>query len=728
MRYKSFAYVILLVSFLITYTMLPDTASAITYNISGTVSLSGFTGSGLAGVTMTLSGDASKTATTGSLGTYSFTGLSNGTYTVTPGKTGYIFDPTSNNVTISGASQNGVDFTAYPTYSISGTVIGAVQEGVVMTLYISGVPTIATTTDSSGSYSFTDLSSLVRYTITPSKTGYAFDPPSKIVMIINANQTNVNFTSSFSTYSISGTVSGEVKAGVTMTLSGVASKTATTSASGTYTFSGLLNGSYTITPSKTNYSFVPASIPITIADDNQTGVNFTAYGTNYSISGQVTGDIKEGVTITLSGDPSQTTTTNSQGIYSLTGLMSGNYIVTPSKTGYAFDPLSRAVTISGEDQNNQDFVATVAGNYSISGTVSGAVQEGVTMTLSGTASKTTTTDSDGFYSFAGLINGTYTVTPSKSGYTFEPASRSVTISGGSVVGKDFVASSTAIYSISGKVTGDTPADVTITLSGNASQVTTTDTAGNYSFTELANGDYLVTPSKAGYTFSPSFTSVSIHGKSQTNVNFTASVEGTYSISGTVTGGVQGDIIMNLSGPVSKTTTTDSDGFYSFSGLSNDTSYIITPSKSGYTFTPSSRTVPITNSSVTGADFTASVLPTYSISGTVTLSGSGLSGVTLTLSVDASQTTTTNTLGNYTISGLSNGTYTITPSKSGYTFSPENTSVTIIDAPVTGIDFIASAACATWGDVIASYNEYVSGNKTWFDVISTYNQYVTQPCQ
>ena len=605
MRYKSFAYVILLVSFLITYTMLPDTASAITYNISGTVSLSGFTGSGLAGVTMTLSGDASKTATTGSLGTYSFTGLSNGTYTVTPGKTGYIFDPTSNNVTISGASQNGVDFTAYPTYSISGTVIGAVQEGVVMTLYISGVPTIATTTDSSGSYSFTGLTT-DGYTVTPSKSGYTFTPASKFVFIINANQTDVNFTSSFATYSISGIVSGEVKAGVTMTLSGDASSTITTDLSGNYNFTGLLNGNYTVTPSKINYTFDPPSIPITIADDNQTGVNFTAYGTNYSISGQVTGDIKEGVTITLSGDASQTTTTNSMGIYSLTGLMSGNYTVTPSKTGYAFDPPSRAVTISALNQNNQDFVATVAGNYSISGTVSGAVQEGVTMALSGTASKTTTTDSDGFYSFTGLINGTYTVTPSKSGYTFEPTSRSVTISGGSVVGKDFVASSTAIYSISGKVIGDTPADVTITLSGNASQVTTTDTAGNYSFTELANGDYLVTPSKAGYTFSPSFTSVSIHGKSQTNVNFTASVEGTYSISGIITlsgSGLSG-VAMTLSGSASKTTTTDSDGFYSFSGLSNDTSYIITPSKSGYTFSPTSRSVTISGPNVTGVDFTA----------------------------------------------------------------------------------------------------------------------------
>jgi hypothetical protein len=182
--------------------------------------------------------------------------------------------------------------------------------------------------------------------------------------------------------------------------------------------------------------------------------------------------------------------------------------------------------------------------------------------------------------------------------------------------------------------------------------------------------------------------------------------------------------MTLSGTASKTTTTDSDGFYSFSGLSNGT-YTITPSKAGYTFNPASRTIPIDNASVTGADFTASQLPTYSISGTV--SGDTLSGVTMTLSGDASFTTTTNALGSYTFTDLFNGSYTVTPSKSVYAFTPPSTTVTITDTSVSGIDFTASEACATWGDVIAAYTEYVSGNKTWVDVISTYNQYVTQPC-
>jgi len=65
------------------------------------------------------------------------------------------------------------------------------------------------------------------------------------------------------------------------------------------------------------------------------------------------------------------------------------------------------------------------------------VANGVTMTLSGAGTGTTTTNSSGTYSFSGLANGTYTVTPSLSGYTFTPSSQSVTISGANRTGINF---------------------------------------------------------------------------------------------------------------------------------------------------------------------------------------------------------------------------------------------------------------------------------------------------
>jgi hypothetical protein len=78
--------------------------------------------------------------------------------------------------------------------------------------------------------------------------------------------------------------------------------------------------------------------------------------------------------------------------------------------------------------------------------------------------------------------------------------------------------------------------------------------------------------------------------------------------------------------------------------------------------------------------------TYSISGRVTAKNKGLSGTTMTLTGAASATTTTDTSGNYTFSELLNGSYTVTPSKTGYTFTPTNMAVTISGANVTGRNF------------------------------------------
>jgi hypothetical protein len=81
---------------------------------------------------------------------------------------------------------------------------------------------------------------------------------------------------------------------------------------------------------------------------------------------------------------------------------------------------------------------------------------------------------------------------------------------------------TAIYSISGTVSGSTHnVGVTIDLTGDAIKNTTTGTGGNYSFTCLANGSYSVTPTLGGYTFSPASAVVAVSGVNMTK-NFTES--------------------------------------------------------------------------------------------------------------------------------------------------------------------------------------------------------------
>lgn len=73
------------------------------------------------------------------------------------------------------------------------------------------------------------------------------------------------------------------------------------------------------------------------------------------------------------------------------------------------------------------------------------------------------------------------------------------------------------YSISGKVSGSA---ATLTLSGTASGQTKTDASGNYSFSNLTKGSYLVAPSQSGFAFSPSTATETIKNASISGVNFT----------------------------------------------------------------------------------------------------------------------------------------------------------------------------------------------------------------
>ena len=169
-----------------------------------------------------------------------------------------------------------------------------------------------------------------------------------------------------SSFSISGTVSGAVSSGVTMTLSGTSSGTTTTDANGNYTFSGLANGSYTITPSLSGYVFNSVSEAVMINGANITSINFTATASTnptYNISGTVTlssGEALSGVTVTLSGPGSGTATTDASGNYTFTGLTNGSYTVTPSLSGHVFNSVSEAVTINGVNITSINFTA----NYS----------------------------------------------------------------------------------------------------------------------------------------------------------------------------------------------------------------------------------------------------------------------------------------------------------------------------------------------------------------------------
>lgn len=157
-----------------------------------------------------------------------------------------------------------------------------------------------------------------------------------------------------------------------------------------------------------------------------------------------------GAALTLSGVASATTTANSSGNYTFSGLASGTYAVTPSRTGYTFSPSVQAATLNGANITGLNFTATaqVGSTFSISGTISPAADgAGATVLLSGAAGATTVTNSAGNYTFSGLASGSYTVTPTNTGFGFTPASRSVTVTAANVTGVNFTAAVQQTHSV-----------------------------------------------------------------------------------------------------------------------------------------------------------------------------------------------------------------------------------------------------------------------------------------
>jgi hypothetical protein len=157
----------------------------------------------------------------------------------------------------------------------------------------------------------------------------------------------------------------------------------------------------------------------------------------YRISGTVGGATRSGVTITLSGASRATTTTDASGNYAVAGLAPGSHTLTPSKTGFVFSPSVLHVMVTDADASGKDFTATAV--YLISGTVTGATLSGVTITLSAASSRTATTDDTGNFGFSGILNGAYTLTPSKGGFAFDPATIAVAIEDEDATGNDFTA-------------------------------------------------------------------------------------------------------------------------------------------------------------------------------------------------------------------------------------------------------------------------------------------------
>lgn len=182
-------------------------------------------------------------------------------------------------------------------------------------------------------------------------------------------------------------------------------------------------------------------------------------------------------------------------------------------------------TSKGKDGNSNPDPGSPAQTYSVSGSITPATQgSGATVTLSGAGTGNTTADASGNFTFSNLAAGTYTITPSKSGFNFSPVKLEATVSSADLTGMNFALNPAKTWHISGTLSPSANGSgATVTLSDGANAATTADDSGNYSFDGVADGSYTVTPSRAGFAFTPYSLNASVSGADVNNLDFSGQV-------------------------------------------------------------------------------------------------------------------------------------------------------------------------------------------------------------
>ena len=613
-----------------------------TGSVTGTVTDS--SGGAIAGATVTDSTVAPPpTTTTNASGAYTLSGLAPGSHTLTASATNFITSqPQTVSVTAAGTT-TGINFSLTPSPgSVTGVVSnatgGAAVAGATVTDSAGGTPA---TTNANGVYTMTGLAA-GGHNFTASALNFITSSPQTVSVPAGGTASGVNFSLTPSPGSVTGTVrsatDGTVVAGASVSDSAGGSPV-TTDANGIYTLSGLTPGNHTLAASATNFISGTRAATVT-SGGTTTGTDFSLTPSPGAVTGTVSrssgGALIAGATVTDSGGTS--TTTDSSGSYTLTGLTPGNHTLTASATSYiTSQPLTVSIAAGGTTQG-ANFSLTPT-NGAVTGKVTnnwgGAAVAGATVSDSGGGAPATT-DANGVYTLSGLTPGTHTLTAAASGFTSGNVSASVA-SDTTTTGVDFSLAPTT-GSVIGYVTsaadGTAIAGATVSDSGGAS--TTTDGSGLYTLTGMTPGNHTLTASATDFTTQTQPASVS--AGQATGVYFSLTpLPGT--VTGTVTnsaGGsaISGATVSDNGGP---SATTDASGTYTLTLAPG--SHQLTAS-AGTFATSGPQTASVTpGNTISGFNFSLTPLP-GAVTGTVTSASDGtpVAGATVTDSGGASATT------------------------------------------------------------------------------------------
>ena len=324
------------------------------------------------------------------------------------------------------------------TFSITGAITPSTSgQGATVALSANGSTVATASALADGSFTFSQIPNGT-YTVAPTKAGFSFNPPSQTAIVNGSNVNLQNFIASQTTFTVSGLITAGGGSTVVLSQSGATVATVTADRNGNYQFANIANGTYTVTPTKAGFSINPSSQTAIVNGSNVTVQNFTAAQIVFTISGVITGGGGSTVVLSQSGATVATVTADGNGNYQFLNIANGNYTVTPSKSGFTFNPPSQNVTVNSSNVSVPNITA-ISLTFTVTGAISGTSGATVVLSQSGTTIATVTQNSSGSYNFTSVANGTYTITPSETGFTFNPASENVTVNGSNVTAPNFTA-------------------------------------------------------------------------------------------------------------------------------------------------------------------------------------------------------------------------------------------------------------------------------------------------
>ena len=468
---------------------------------------------------------------------------------------------------------------------------------------------------------------------------------------------------------------------------------------GTATLTFTLNGAFTTSGSR-NLDRVQAtgfdSSSGNAIQSNTSVVTINVQQTatiNGTITDQSTGLVLPNTTVSLLQGMSTiaTTQSNASGFYTFTNVVPGNYTVEAVRTNYVTGTANVTAVGGTSTTSNIALVpqpSTVSGNVSNGGPINNATVQ--LLNNSGTVVDTTTTNVAGNYSFPNVNPGIYNVSVMAAGYQSQSLSVMTEPNQVSVVNFTLVANP---GSISGTVRDSTnntaiPLANVELLDSNGVPIasTTANGSGQYSFNNLAPGNYQVRSFAASYSTTTVSATVTAGNITNTDIFLEpnpGSIQGTVVDSETMSA-ISGASVqaVNSQNIIVESTTTNGSGQYSFGSLLPG-SYSLIFTANGYATQTLGAVV--TSNTVTIVDATLSRIAGALVGTVQDPNAAAIPGATVTVFLNNIQvgSVISDSNGNYMVPGLPPGSYTVVVSAPNYT--TESVSAMIANGQTTTVN-------------------------------------------